>query len=71
MPKKQKKQEMGPLTKEFDALITDAPLDFMGTGSKDSAAQEEKWFNAAVDSFRQKLIELEKTVDFLRENVDA
>jgi len=45
------------LIKEFDSLIEDAPVDFLGTGSDSRWAdkQEEEW-RERVECFRRKLL---------------
>lgn len=45
------------LVKEFDSIIEDAPLDFLGTGESKKYAdkEEEEWFKR-VNEFRRKLL---------------
>ena len=47
------------LVEEFDGIIEDAPVDFLGTGSDSRFADKEaRQWQSRIDSFRNKLIEL-------------
>ena len=50
---------MNELLQQFDCIIEDAPLDFLGTGgdSKWAAKQEKEW-QQQVKDFREKLEKL-------------
>ena len=57
------KTKIPQLIKEFDCIIEEAPVDFLGTGSDSKLArkQEDEWYEY-VSEFREKLAELiEKT----------
>ena len=52
---------MDDLIAEFDGIIEDAPLDFLGTGSDgEAAAREERHWLARVAVFREMLRELQR-----------
>lgn len=43
---------------EFQELLAEAPLDFMGTGDRASEKQAEKYFYELVDKFESRLSQL-------------
>lgn len=47
---------MDDLVAEFDDLLSEAPLDFMGTGSFLEAKIEQRYWDERVADFRDKLV---------------
>lgn len=63
------------LVAEFDSIIGDAPVDFLGTGSDSKfAKKEEKEWNGRVEKFRSKLDAMEEIIgqavyEYLKDNL--
>lgn len=51
------KKVIHPLLKEFDEVIAEAPVDFIGTGSTESGRIIEESWDSSIESFRENLKE--------------